>query len=90
MSPNSHRKDRDESQDNLTNDETDNAGKKDNILFGDGVECFLTSIEKSSFGVHRSNDPGDIIIEVDKKSFRDNNTALLDKVLSNYLSELEK
>ena len=89
MSPNSHRNDRDESQDNLTNDETDNAGKKD-ILFGEGVEWFLTSIEKSSFGVHRSNDPGDIIIEVDKKSFRDNNTALLDKVLSNYLGELEK
>lgn len=89
VSPNSHRKERDESQNNLANDETDNAGKKD-ILFGEGVECFLTSIEKSSFGVHRLNDLGEVIIEVEKESFRDNNITPLDKVLSNYLGELEK
>ena len=89
MSPNSNRKDRDESQKNLANEETDNGGKKD-VLFGEGVECFLTSIEESFFGVHRWNDPGHIIIKVDKKSFRDNNTAPLDNVPSNFLGELEK
>ena len=89
VSPNSKRKHRDEFQENLGNHETDHVGKKD-ILIGEGVECFLTSIEKSSFGVHRFNNPEDVIIEVDKKSFTDHNIAPLDNVLSNYLGELEK
>ena len=47
---------------------------------------FLTRIEKSSFDVHRCNDSGDIIIEADKKSLRDNNIVPQDNVLSNYLT----
>ena len=39
--------------------------------------------------MHRFNDPGDVIIEVDKKYLRDNNIGSLDNVPSNYLGELE-
>ena len=39
--------------------------------------------------MHRFNDPGDVIIEVDKKYLRDNNIGSLDNVSSKYLGELE-
>ena len=39
--------------------------------------------------MHRFNDPGDVIIEVDKKYLRGNNIGLLDNVPSTYLGELE-
>ena len=63
-----------------------NVGEKD-TLFVKGVECFLRSIKKPSLCVHRFNDWGDIINEVDKKSFRDNNMAPLYNILSIYLKK---
>ena len=89
MSPSNHRKDRYESHGNLANDETHNTVKK-NALYGERVKCFLTSIEKSSFRVHPFYDPGDAIIEVDKKYLRMNNMGMLDNALSDCLGYLEK